>query len=71
MVAKTIETRILQFSACTLIFTEYTVWANFGGMSRSALEVCFFVISQSECANEVLKYANEVFNMQLYNNKST
>ena len=32
--AKQISTRILRFSACALaIFTEYTAWAAFGGIS--------------------------------------
>ena len=57
----------LEFSQLA-IFTEYTVWVTIGGMSRSALEVCFFfVISQSEYANEVFIYANEVFNMHINN----
>ena len=50
-------TRILWFSAYTLaIFTEYTVWSAFGGMSRRALEMCLFYN----------RNANEVLNMRIW-----
>ena len=41
-------TRILLFSASALaiaIFTEYIVWAAFGAISRSALEVGTYLAS--------------------------
>ena len=38
------EKKNLQFSAYgRAIFTEYTAWVTFGGISRSALEICLFI----------------------------
>ena len=79
------KTRILWFSACALaifaeytawtafggiLFTEYTAWAAFGERQEVLWRFALFVISQSEYANEVLKYTNEAFSMHIYNNRA-
>ena len=49
-----IKTKISRFSSYALaLFTEYTGWAAFREMSRSALKICFLF-----CYN---RFANEVF----------
>ena len=66
------KTRIWQFSAYMLvIFTEYTAWAAFGGVSWKWPEVTFYmsisIIAYLIClllANQN-RYANEVLNMRI------
>ena len=59
-------TRISRFSAYALaIFTEYTAWAAFGEMSRSALEIIFDFFLFFLSANQN-RYANEVLNMRIW-----
>ena len=49
--------RISRFSAWALaIFTEYTAWAAFWGMPRSALQVCFLLLKAKQ--NMQMKYLN-------------